>query len=68
MYTPKRWQSKMLILLTNLDKKIIRNRVFDCHLSFNWRQMAMENTVSSDFDQHSSIVKSGFDCRLFGVM
>ena len=29
--------------------KIVRNRVFDCLLSPDWRQMAMENTVSSDF-------------------
>ena len=27
---------------------IARNRVFDCHLSHNWRQMAIENTVSCD--------------------
>ena len=25
------------------------NRVFDSHLSRNWRQTAIENTVSSDF-------------------
>ena len=29
--------------------------------------MAMENTVSSIFDQRSSIVKSVFDCCLSGV-
>ena len=29
--------------------KIIRNRVFDCHLSPDRRQMAIENTISSDF-------------------
>ena len=28
---------------------IVRNRVFDCHLSPNWRQMTIENTISSDF-------------------
>ena len=42
-------QSKTLILSTNVDKKIVRNSVFDCHLSPGWRQMAIENTVSSDF-------------------
>ena len=47
--------------------KIVRNRVFDCQLSPDWRQMATENTVSSDFDPRSSIVKSVFDCRLSGV-
>ena len=30
--------------------------------------MAIENTVSSDFDPLSSIVKSVFDCRLSGVV
>ena len=48
--------------------KIARNRVFDCHLSPNWRQIAIENTVFSDFDPRSSIVKSVFDCRLPGVV
>ena len=65
--TPGRRQSKTLILSTNVDKKIVRNRVFHCHLSPNWRQMAIENTVSSDFDPRSSIVQSVFDCRLTGV-
>ena len=32
--------------------KIVRNRVFDCHLSPDWRQMAIENTVSSNFRSH----------------
>ena len=29
--------------------KIVRNRVLDCHLSPNWRQMTIKNTVSIDF-------------------
>ena len=29
--------------------KIVRNKVFDCHLSPDWRQMAIGNTVYSDF-------------------
>ena len=37
--------------------KIIRNRVFDCHLSPDWRQKAIENTVSSDFYDFISITK-----------
>ena len=44
--------------------KIVRNRVFDCHLSPNWRQMAIENTILANFDSRSSIVKRVFDCRL----
>ena len=30
--------------------------------------MTIEDTVSIDFDLHSSIVKSVFDCRLSGVV
>ena len=44
----------------------VRNRLFDCHLSPNWRQMAIKNTDSSDFDPRSSIVKNVFDCGLSG--
>ena len=35
----------------NVNKKVkpVRNSVFDCHLSPDWRQAAIENTVSSDF-------------------
>ena len=29
--------------------KSLETEFFDCHLSHDWRQMAMENTVSSDF-------------------
>ena len=52
--------------------KINRNSVFDCQcfrlpLSPHWRQMAIENTVSIDFDPRSSIVEYVFDCRLPGV-
>ena len=42
--------------------KIVRNRVLDCHLS------PVGNTVSSDFDPRSSIVKSVFECRLSDVI
>ena len=46
--------------VNNIDErsKIVRNRVFDCRLSPDWRQNAIENTVSSDFDPRSTIVKS----------
>ena len=64
--TSGRQQSKTPILSRNLIK-IVRNRVFDCHLSSHWRQMAIKNTVSIDFDPRSSIVDSVFDCRLHGV-
>ena len=54
---------------TCIDKrgsKLARNRVYECHLSQNWRQMAIENTISIDFNPRSSIVKCVFDCRLPG--
>ena len=35
--------------IANVDKKLLENRVFDCHSLPNWGQMAIENTVSSDF-------------------
>ena len=44
-----------------------KNRVFDCHLTPNQQQMAIQNTVSIEFDNHSSIVKSIFYCLLSGV-
>ena len=44
--TSGRQQSKTKIPMTNVVK-IVRNRVFDCHLSPDWLQMVMENTVSS---------------------
>ena len=34
--------------------------MFDCHLSPDWRQMAIKYTVSSDFDPHSSIVLAAY--------
>ena len=47
--TLDRRQSEMFIQSTNTDKKIVRNRVFDCHLLPDWRQMAIENSVSINF-------------------
>ena len=57
-----------LILLTNRDEKIIRKRVFDCHLSPEWRQISIEKLFLAIFDLSSSIVKSVFDCRISGVV
>ena len=65
IYTPDRRQSKTLILSTNGRSKIARNRVFDCHLSLDWRQMAIENTFLAIYDPRASIVKSVFDSRIF---
>ena len=45
--------------LTTIDErgsKIARNSVFDCHLSHDRRQIAIENSVSNDFYLRSSII------------
>ena len=47
--TPDRGQSKMLLTINEQGSKIVRNRVFDCHLSPFRRQMSTENSVSNDF-------------------
>ena len=54
--TPERWQSKKLLTNDERGSKIARNTVFDCHLSPVGRQMAIENSVSNDFDLLLSIV------------
>ena len=46
--TPGRRQSKTPILSRNVEQKWLE-KVFDCHLSPQWRQMATENTVSINF-------------------
>ena len=48
--------------------KIVRNRVFDCHLSPDWRQRQSKTLFLAIFDRCSSIVKSDFDCRLSVVI
>ena len=56
--TPDRRQSKTLKLSMNSNIKIVKNTVFDCHLTPDWRQMAIENTISSYLiDLRSSISK-----------
>ena len=59
--TPGRRQSKMLSI-DECGSKIDRNRVFDCHLSPHWRQMAIENS-DSIFDSFGV-----FKSRLPGVV
>ena len=66
--TPDRRQSKTILLSANVDQKSLETD-FDCHLSPDWRQMAIENSVSIDFFyQRSSIFKRALDCRLSGVI
>ena len=47
--TPGKRQSKTLLTIEERGSKIVRNSVFDCHLSPVGRQMAIENSVSNDF-------------------
>ena len=66
-YTLGRRHSKMLLTIDEPGSKIARNSVFDCHLSPNWRQMAIENSVSNDFLSPFVDCINVFDCRLPGV-
>ena len=67
--TQDRRQSKTLIVSTNLhvDQNSLETEFFDCHLSPDWRQMAIETLFLAIFDPRSSIGKSVFDCRLSDV-
>ena len=47
--TLDRRQSKPLLKIVERGSKIARTSVFNCHLSPVGRQMAIENSVSSDF-------------------
>ena len=66
--TPDRRQIKNFNTINKHRLKIIRNSVSNCHLSPDWRQMAIENHVSFDFYPWLSIVMSVFDCRLSCVI
>ena len=57
----------MLLTIDERGSKIVRNRVFDCHLSPDRRQMAIVNTVSSDWLPAFVDLEAFFDCRLSGV-
>ena len=67
LITPDRRQSKTLILSTNVDKKSLG---FEFSIAIcsptgdKWQSKTMFLAI---FHQRSSIVKSVFDCRIFGV-
>ena len=49
--------------------KLVIKIVFDCHLSPDWRQMAIEHTVLAIFDPSTTIViKNVFVYRIAGVL
>ena len=54
-FTLDRRQSKMLSTIDKCGSKIARNSVFDFHLSPVGRQMAIKNSVSTNFDLCSSM-------------
>ena len=58
---PDRRQLKMLILSTNIDKKIV---AICSQTGDKWQLITMFLAI---FDPRSSIVKSVFDCHLSGV-
>ena len=63
-----RWQSKTFLTIDKRGTKIVRNRVFDCHVSPIGWQMAIKNSVSNDF--WSTFVDSidFFACHLPSVI
>ena len=61
--TPGRRQSKTLLII---DERA-RNSVFDCYLSPNWRQMAIDDSVSNDFDLRSSFIFLKFSIAAYPV-
>ena len=65
--TLDRLQSKTILTIGKRRSKIVKHSVFDCHLSPMGRQMAIKNSVSSNFLSMfvDSIVL--FDCAIPGV-
>ena len=68
IFTPGRRQSKTLFAIDERGSKIVRNSVFDWHLSPIERQMAFENSVSNDFWSTFVDGINVCDCRLPGVI
>ena len=65
--TPGRRQSKTLLIIGERGSKLVRNSVFDCHLSPVGRQMAIENSVLNEFLSTFVDCIDVFDCHLPGV-
>ena len=56
-----------MLIIDKCRSKIVRNRVFDCHLSPFGRQMAIKNTVSSDFFISIGRLLRGFSIAAYPV-
>ena len=52
---PNRWPSKTLLTIYERGSKMVRNSVYDCHLSPVGRKIAIEISVTNYFDLRSSI-------------
>ena len=68
IFTPDRWQWKMLILSTNVDKKSLETEfsIASCHpTGDNWQ---LKTLFLAMFDPRSWIVKSVYDCCLSGAI
>ena len=65
--TTDRLHSKTLLTIDERGPKIASNSVFDCHLLPAGRQMAIENTVSSEFGSAPVVSIAVFHCHLSGV-
>ena len=57
----------MLLTIDKPGSKIARNRVVDCYLLPDWRQMAIVNSVSNDFSSTSVNSFDVFNSPLPGV-
>ena len=57
-----------LLINDERGSKIVRNGVFNCHLSPIGRQMAIKNSVSNGFLSTCVDSINVFDCRLSGVI
>ena len=65
--TPDRWQSKTLMLSTNVDQKLLKTEfliAICCLTGDKWQSKTLFLAI---LDPHSSIVKSIFDFCLSGV-
>ena len=65
-FTSGRWQSKTLMLSTNVDK-IVRNSVSIAICRQSGDKWQSKTMFLSIFDRRSLIAQSVFDCRLPGV-
>ena len=64
LVTLDRWQSETFLTIDERGSYIARNSVYDCHLSPDWQQMVIVNSVSNDFLSTFIYNNNVFDCRI----